>query len=55
MKHTTIFKLENLCLLIESPNIILDLEGCMEVMWEKQVLFTLYDIFVSLFLKPVVP
>lgn len=34
--------------------IILDLKGCMEVMREKLVLFTLYDISVSLFLKPVV-
>lgn len=32
----------------------MDLEGCMEAMWEEVALFTLYNIFVSLFLKPVV-
>lgn len=32
----------------------MDLERCVEVMWEKLVLFTLYDIFANLFLKPVV-
>lgn len=57
MKHISIFKLDNLSLLIVSKHpkgIVLDLERCMEIMGEKLELFTLYDIFANLFLKPVV-
>lgn len=58
-KHITLFKLDNLSLLIvfkHLQGIILDLERCMEVMWggKKLVLFTLYDMFANLVLKPVV-
>lgn len=57
MKHISIFKLENLSLLTVSKlpkGIILDLERCMEVVGGKLGLFTLYNIFANLFLKPVV-
>lgn len=32
--------------------IILGLERCIEITWEKLVLLTLYNVFANLFLKP---
>lgn len=32
--------------------IILSLERCIEIMWEKLMLFTLYNVLANLFLKP---
>lgn len=55
MKHRAFFKLENFSWLFKSlhifSEIILGLERCIEIMWEKLMLFTLYNVFTNLFLK----